>query len=123
MKKRFHVSDLLSITTGRLVSTRHMDGVYEILNHITGDNLFTHQLPRAAKECDPVLASAFPCVRKDSPTIIEALRILDENLAAKVVEPKDIIGPWLNTLVHGGFGDSIPEWFDVEPWHCAHDVK
>jgi len=45
--KDFHISDILSITDGRLVSTRHMDGIYEILNFMTGDNLFTHQLPRS----------------------------------------------------------------------------
>jgi hypothetical protein len=25
----FHIGDILSITTGRLVSPRHMDGIYE----------------------------------------------------------------------------------------------
>jgi hypothetical protein len=28
-----------------------MDDVYEVLNFLTGDNLFTHQLPRAGKVC------------------------------------------------------------------------
>lgn len=52
----FHIGDILSITTGRLVSPRHIDGVYDILNWMTGDNLFTHQLPRAAGECAEWLA-------------------------------------------------------------------
>lgn len=56
----FHVSDVLSITTGRLLSTRHMEGVYEILNFMTGDNLFTHQLPRAAEACKPALLAQYP---------------------------------------------------------------
>lgn len=47
--KRFHLGDVLSITTGHLLSPRHMEGVYEILNHMTGDQLFTHQLPRASR--------------------------------------------------------------------------
>ena len=58
--KLFHISDILSITTGRLVSTRHMDGVYDILNFLTGDSLFTHQLPRAVRECEPWLRTQFP---------------------------------------------------------------
>jgi hypothetical protein len=34
-----------------------MDGIYDILNWMTGDNLFTHQLPRAMDECrGPLLA-------------------------------------------------------------------
>jgi len=58
--KEFHLGDVLSITTGRLVSLRHMDGVYDILNFMTGDNLFTHQLPRASDECKPYLLAQFP---------------------------------------------------------------
>ncbi|MET8985874.1 hypothetical protein ABZW49_10535 [Nonomuraea wenchangensis] len=52
----FHIGDILSVTTGLLVSPRHIQGVYDILNWMTGDNLFTHQLPRASDECrDPLL--------------------------------------------------------------------
>ena len=58
--KQFHLGDVLSITTGRLVSPRHIDGVYDILNFMTGDNLFTHQLPRASNECKPYLVEQFP---------------------------------------------------------------
>ena len=46
--KRFHISDILSITTGRLVATRHVEGIYDILGFMTGEELFTHQLPRAS---------------------------------------------------------------------------
>lgn len=56
----FHISDILTITTERLVSSRHIQGVYEILNHMTGDNLFTHQLPRAGDTCAPILLERFP---------------------------------------------------------------
>jgi hypothetical protein len=55
--KEFHLGDILSITTERLVSPRHIGGVYDILNWLTGENLFTHQLPRASRECaGPLLA-------------------------------------------------------------------
>ncbi len=57
---RFHLGDILSVTTGRLVSNRHIDGVYDVLNHMTGDNLFTHQLPRASEECKPHLMAQHP---------------------------------------------------------------
>ena len=56
----FHLGDVLSITTGCLVSPRHMDGIYDILNFMTGDNLFTHQLPRARDECRPYLLAQHP---------------------------------------------------------------
>lgn len=60
MKKAFHLGDVLSITTGRLVSPSHIGGVYEILNHMLDDNLYTHQLPRAMREAAPYLFDQFP---------------------------------------------------------------
>src|SRR5688500_16791416 len=60
MAKQFHLGDILTITTGRLLSPRHMDGVYDILNYMTGDNLYTHQLPRASDECKPYLLKQHP---------------------------------------------------------------
>lgn len=58
--KEFDLGDILSITTGTLVSPRHMDGVYDILNFMTGDNLFTHQLSRASREMAPRLLAQHP---------------------------------------------------------------
>lgn len=55
---KFTLGEVLSITDGRLMCD--MGGVYRILNHMTGDNLFTHQLPRAARECKPFLLKQFP---------------------------------------------------------------
>lgn len=60
--RRFHLGDILSITTGQLVSPRHIDGVYDILNYMTSDNLFTHQLPRASRECAPYLLKQHPAL-------------------------------------------------------------
>jgi hypothetical protein len=119
--KRFHISDILSVTTGRLLSTRRMDGVYEILNHMTGDDLFTHQLPRAMRECEPFLRRQFPVL--DSPQLASAICTLEENLEHG--EPDKAIACWLLTLKRGGFGVDVPEFLDVEPApshaHVAQD--
>ena len=56
----FHPGTVLSVTTGRLLSPDGIGGLYEILNWMTGDNLFTHQLPRASDECAPSLRAQFP---------------------------------------------------------------
>lgn len=56
----FHLGDILSVTTGLLVSPSHIDGVYRILNWMTGDNLYTHQLPRAQDECSGPLLAQHP---------------------------------------------------------------
>lgn len=56
----FHLGDVLSITTGRLVSPDLIAGVYRILDHMTGDELMTHVLPRASEACGPALLAQHP---------------------------------------------------------------
>jgi hypothetical protein len=53
--RRFHIGDILSITTGRLTSPRGIDGIYDILGYMTEDSPFTTQLGRFAEECTPYL--------------------------------------------------------------------
>jgi hypothetical protein len=65
--KLYHISDVLTVTTGRLVSNRHIDSVYDILNFLTGDELFTHQLPRASRECEPWLKAQYPQLFESNP--------------------------------------------------------
>lgn len=56
----FHLGDILSITTGKLVSPRHIEGVYDILNFMTDDDLYTHALIRAGDECIAPLLAQHP---------------------------------------------------------------
>lgn len=58
--KPYALADILTMTTGRLLSTRGIEAVYDITNHMTGDNLMTHQLPRAADTCGPALLAQHP---------------------------------------------------------------
>ena len=58
--KKFHLGDILSIVAGKLVSLQNVDGVFEILNFMTGDGLHMHQLSRVAEECKPYLLEQFP---------------------------------------------------------------
>lgn len=60
--KDFELGHILSVTTGRLFSRTKppISGVYEILNYMTGVDLFTHQLPRASEECRPALLVQHP---------------------------------------------------------------
>jgi len=63
--KMFPLNVVLTVTTGRLLTTSNNPGdngigqLYEILNWITDDNLYTHQLARVAKECKPFLFEQF----------------------------------------------------------------
>lgn len=58
--RQFHLGDILSVTTGILVSPRHIDGLYDILGFMTGEPLWTHQLPPRARQCAPELLRQHP---------------------------------------------------------------
>jgi hypothetical protein len=34
--------------------------MYEILNHLSGESLMTHQLPRVSREAEPILRERYP---------------------------------------------------------------
>jgi hypothetical protein len=95
MRRNFHISDVLSCTTEILVSTRHIEGVYDILNFVTGQNLFTHQLPRANEWVKPLLAKQFPDLAKE---------LVPEDLTDDVVRTE-----WIR-----GLSDIYGEYLDVE---------
>jgi len=96
MGKQFHLSDIISCTTGHLISTRHIGGVYDLLGYMTGVSLMTHQLGRANKLCALELLIQHPQLRE-------------------VASPKGLTGEqqwldWRDELV-ARYG----EYLDVEP--------
>ena len=106
----FHLGDILTVTTGRLVSPTFTEGAYKILNFMTRDNLFTHQLPRAADECKPWLERQYPQLSEAAmATDIAELDNLLQNINYKN-KRKHIVLLWLNTLVI-----KYGEYFEVEP--------
>jgi hypothetical protein len=58
--KSFHLGDILSVTTGRLVSQRLFDGPWDLCSWMTGENLFNHQLIRAVPPCGQELLRQHP---------------------------------------------------------------
>lgn len=54
--KAFSLGQILSVTHDKLLCP--IGKVYDILNHLTQDNLFTHQLPRTCKEVRPHLMAS-----------------------------------------------------------------
>ncbi len=117
--KEFHLGDVLSITTYHLVSPRHIGGVYDILNFMTGDNLFTHQLPRAGDECRPYLIEQFPQLA--TPEMDSAVAELVDALKAKngKMNAEKIVADWLAKQI-AKYG----EMFAVKPIPTnAHEVK
>jgi len=62
---KFKASEVVSVATGRLCCD--IGRVYEILNYLTSDNLFTHQLPRASRVCEPFLKQQLPWLNDLNP--------------------------------------------------------
>jgi hypothetical protein len=62
VKKYFPIEAVLSVAGDKLMC--NIDMVYDILNFMTKDNLYTHALPRAACECKPVLIKMHPWLTK-----------------------------------------------------------
>lgn len=58
--RTFHIGDILSVTTGKLVSPAGMGGIHGLLDFMTSEPLMTHQIPRAVDECAPSLREQFP---------------------------------------------------------------
>lgn len=56
----FDLGDVITAFTGRLVAPRGIPALYDILDHMTGDNLMTHQLPRAGRAMASVLLAQHP---------------------------------------------------------------
>jgi hypothetical protein len=77
--KKFHISDILCVITGKMVSIRNMEGLYDILNYMSNDNLHTHQLVRVMKECKPYLIKQFPHFES-----IDVSGVNDDNLLERI---------------------------------------
>lgn len=92
-QKDFPLGHVLSITTGRLCCD--IGGVYEILNYVTGDNLFTHVLPRACRFAGPLILDQHP--ELSAAGTDEALAALDTAIATAQT-PMEGIRKWLSGL-------------------------
>lgn len=57
--RTFGLGAILTVTTDVFL-VADIGDIYQLLNYMTGDNLFTHQLPRAAGECKPALLAQHP---------------------------------------------------------------
>jgi len=92
--KRFHLGDVLTVTTGKLLSPAGMTGVYAILKHLTGEPIFTHQIGRVLGEAAPHLLARFPALAAE-----KGDDVTPEGHGLWLVEKSRIYG----------------EWFDVAP--------
>ena len=87
-------ADAITVITGRLCVS--VDRLYALYNELTSDTLFTHQLVRAGRTCEPY-------VREQLPKLAEFLDCRDINPDTY----KDVL-----RKARCVFGDS----FDIEPF-------
>jgi hypothetical protein len=113
MTKQFPLRVVLTVTTGRLLTEgkRPRDNgigdLYEILNWMTGDNLFTHQLPRASDTCKPWLLKCFPELAGASEFVSTLAERIDQHGAVEGIKR------WLVQLQMAF--PNIKDEYDVEP--------
>jgi|GEM_PF-6680456 len=58
--RKFDLSDILSVTTGVLVSNRGMGGLRDILDFMTGQDLDELQIGSAIKLCKSAILAKYP---------------------------------------------------------------
>jgi len=58
MGKKFHLGVVLSVTSGKLLAP--IGNLYKILDYMTGEELYTHELPSYNKLCKPYILEKYP---------------------------------------------------------------
>lgn len=74
--KDFPTLDALSALTGSLVTPRGIGAVYEVLNFMTGESVYTHQIPRISREAQAFMLKRLPDL---ATTYSEADQVTPEN--------------------------------------------
>lgn len=111
---KFPIGKILNFADGRLLTS--IEDVYEFANYMTGDNLFTHQLPRAFREVDPVLKKQLPWLA--SPEFAKDQEILTRSLDG-APDKRAVINDWLKDMAgsYGAEHEVVPlaEWMKQDP--------
>lgn len=96
-ERLFHIGDVLSVTTGVLLSPEGMTGVAGLLGYMEGAHL-DFGLPDAAMRCTPLLLDAHPFLRGTVPPLGVAPAVVEEWLAGIVDEYGETLAvpraPW-----------------------------
>jgi hypothetical protein len=84
----FSLGAVLTVTTGTLLCP--IDGIYRILNFMTGDGIYTHQLGRVSEECKPHLLRQFPALAD-----VDASGVTPDNWQAWLLAQEAVHGDML----------------------------
>lgn len=119
--KKFNLSEILSITTGRLVTKNGMTGVYNILEHMENMQLSATGLVATKEHNTKILEALYPELS------IEALKheVKDLDLALKTSQNKEeTVSLWLSVL-EKKLGDEffVPQQFSLENLHNSNSLN
>lgn len=76
--RKFSLRAILQLTTRLYMGD--MSAIYQALNFLTGDDLYTHQLPRAMEECEKSVEEQFPQFHTED--FLEKLKMYQEVIKA-----------------------------------------
>jgi len=114
--RQFHIGTIMSISTDYLLAPNRIGGVYEILDYMAGDSLYTHQLGRAAKEVKPEILKQLPFLGSDE--MLNEVRRLEETLPLLTTdEPRtQFVEAFVQQMAakFGEFHELMPVPFSVE---------
>jgi len=111
---KFSTLTIVSMITGKMLGS--IDDAYRILDFMTDDSIFTHQIPRAQKVCGEELKKQFPQFAAIRPQEINTANAADfslnliENFGAEfdvsplpagVWQKRDPIEDLLDMQIHG----------------------
>lgn len=74
--RQFHIGDVLTVVTDRMVSPKGMDGVRSLLEYMVRDPLFDFQLPGALRVCRADILKQYPAMSE-----VDASDVNENNLA------------------------------------------
>ena len=89
---KFTLGQILNISTGRLLT--NMGDIYTILNYMTGEDLMTHQLPRASRQCEPIVLLKYPQLQKCSDEIEKVISNKPEGEKISRYEINALLAKW-----------------------------
>lgn len=101
--RKFNLRDILSVTTSRRLSST-LDGFQGILDFMTGENLFGHQLSMVVQECKVFLLQKYPeLANAGTPENLAKLDTLIEDSKHHEGEsPETAVEMWLKWMAEPG---------------------
>lgn len=109
--KTFSVCAVYSVATSALCCP--IGDLYDILNHLTGDNLFTHALPRAARFASPLVRAMFPAL----PESIDLTGIKEASDPWAFVRAAVEVDATSRGLPSTFDLPTLPGWTPMDPFH------